>query len=171
VKTVALSGTRAEASLLSDTSYREGAATVSPDGRWLAYVSNESGAPKVYVRPFPNMNAGKWQVSADFATTPKWSTDGRQLYFIDSPKQSDPGVAVVDVLAGSTFSFSKPKRLFNVPPSVRGVSLLRNFSGEFEVSPDGQRFLVVRNGAVTARPNLNVVLNWTAELPRLVGRR
>ena len=171
VKSVALSGSREEAALLSDTPYREGAATVSPDGRWLAYVSNESGAPKVYVRTFPDTNAGKWQVSADFATTPKWSADGRSLYFVDSPKQSDPAVAVVDVQPGSTFSFSRPRRLFNLPPTVRGVSLVRNFSGEFEVSPDGQRFLFVRNGEGIARPNLNVVLNWTAELARLLGRQ
>jgi hypothetical protein len=77
----------------------------------------------------------------------------------------------VEVQAGSTFSFSKPKRLFSLPPTVRGVALVRNFSGEFEVSPDGQRFLFVRNGQGIGRPNLNVVLNWTAELARLVGRQ
>ncbi|HJZ78481.1 MAG TPA: protein kinase [Vicinamibacterales bacterium] len=171
VKSVALSGSREEVTLLSDPSYREGAATVSPDGRWLAYVSNESGAPKVYVRTFPDTSAGKWQVSSDFATTPKWSTDGHQLYFVDSPRQSDPAVAVVEVQAGSTFSFSRPRRLFNLPPTVRGVALMRNFSGEFDVSRDGQRFLFVRNGEGLVRPNVNVVLNWTADLARLVGRR
>ena len=113
-------GAAAVVALLSDPSYRVGAATVSPDGRWLAYVSNESGAPKVYVRTFPDTSAGKWQVSSDFATTPKWSADGHQLYFVDSPRQSDPAVAVVDIQAASTFSFSRPRRLFNLPPTVRG---------------------------------------------------
>src|SRR5215510_10723506 len=74
-----------------------------------------------------------------------------QLYFVDSPRQSDPAVAVVEVQAGSTFSFSRPRRLFNLPPTVRGVALMRNFSGEFDVSRDGQQFLFVRNGEGIAR--------------------
>jgi serine/threonine-protein kinase len=172
IRSVSIAGGLREQALLADPAYREGAATVSPDGRWLAYVSNESGFPAIYVRPFPNVNGGKWQVSTGFATTPTWSADGRALYFLDNPEQNDPGVAAVNVQAGPTFSFSRPERLFGLPPLVRGNSLSRALGGgEFEVSPDGQRFLFVRDAESSGTPNLNVVLNWTGELTRLVGSR
>jgi Tol biopolymer transport system component len=67
---------------LIQTSFNETAATLSPDGRWLAYQSNESGQNEVYVRPYPNVDPGRWQVSTEGGITPAWSRDGRELFYV-----------------------------------------------------------------------------------------
>src|SRR5262249_12278625 len=67
---------------LLQTTFNELNARISPDGRWLAYQSDESGSPEVYVRPFPDVNAGRWQVSTGGGRVPTWSGDGRELFFL-----------------------------------------------------------------------------------------
>ena len=106
--------------------------SVSPDGRWLAYSSDETGRYEVYVRPFAQPETAKRQVSADEGFTPRWSSNGRELYFIDGSGD----VIAVPVLPGTAFSFGAPVRLFSTNPFAI-ISTL------FEVAPDG-RFLLSR---------------------------
>jgi serine/threonine-protein kinase len=164
INTVATTANRTLAPLLAEPAYVEGAASVTREGRWVAYVSNESGRPQVYVRPFPDVNSGKWQVSTRGGTSPKWSADGRALYFL-----SDDGLMAAKVETGSTFSVSQPEPILKAPPRARLAT--RNLGGSFEVSPDGQRFLFLKGSDSVAPPNLNVVLNWATDLARLTKGR
>jgi serine/threonine-protein kinase len=134
---------------------------VSPDGRWLAYQSNESGRYEIYVRPFPNVEAGRWQVSTAGGTRPLWSRDGRELFYFVSPGK----VMAVSIQRGPTFAAGNPQVLFEgryAAPQVGRV---------YDVSPDGRRFLMLKeseSGAEAQPPQLVVVLNWFEELKRLV---
>jgi serine/threonine-protein kinase len=152
-----LTGERRSA-LLVHTPFIERNAEISPDGRWLAYQSNESGEYEVYVRPFPEVDAGRWQVSADRGTRPMWAPDGRELFYLVEPRR----MMAVPINPGSTFSAGTPRPLFEgpyLPPLA---------SRTFDISRDGQRFLMIKeNVAVTPR-ELVVVQNWTEELKRLV---
>jgi len=106
--------------------------TLSPDGRWLAYASDESGRAEVFVRPFPDTKLAKRQVSTGGGLQPRWSRDGRELFFVDDAS----AMIAVPVIPGAAFSTGEPKRLFNaVAYTVRTTS--------FDVAPDG-RFLMVR---------------------------
>ena len=141
---------------------------VSPDGRWMAYVSTESGQSEVYVRPFPNVSAGRWQVSRDGGTSPLWGPDSRELFFQTGDA---PGVAVTMMVAVNdtepTFVPGIPRPLFEGPYGLGRAPLPR----PYDVSPDGQRFLIIRSGSGipgTDRPEIIVVQNWFEELTRLV---
>jgi serine/threonine-protein kinase len=124
----------------------------SPDGKWLAYVSNESGANEVYVQPFPGPGP-KWHVSSEGGTDPVWSRDGRELFY----RQGDQMMAV-KVAAAREFVASKPVRLFEARFSA-------DDSGpNYDISPDGQSFLLTRGDQMAAAGQLQVVLNWFAEL-------
>ena len=128
--------------------------SLSPDGRFLAYFSNESGRNQVYVQEFPTARS-KWQVSIDGGTDPFWRGDGRELYF----RAPDLSVRAVPVQAtGPTFETGTPKSLFRArfaPVTARG---------RFRPAPDGQRFLVLtRADDVAVQPAI-VVLNWTEGL-------
>jgi eukaryotic-like serine/threonine-protein kinase len=127
----------------------------SPDGRWLAYVSNESGGYEVYVRPYPGPG-GKWQVSSGGGGTFWWNLNGRELFYKSGPK-----MMAVDITTSPSFAAGKPKLLFE----------MSNFlGGGLDVSPDGQRFLMVKASeqAGSAPTQINVVLNWFEELKRRV---
>jgi hypothetical protein len=137
-----------------NTPYAEGGARLSPNGRWLAYDSNESGRFEVYVRPFPDPG-GKWQVSSEGGYNPAWSGDGKELFY------RAPGfrMMAVPVETEGTFEAGTPVQLFDVRP---GRSI---FGGEYEVADDGQRFLfVLRAGEEDELKPYTVVLNWMAEL-------
>jgi serine/threonine-protein kinase len=131
----------------------------SPDGRWLACVSNESGRGEVYVLPFPGPG-GKWQISNEGGTEPLWSRNGKQLFY-RRPNQ----VWVVDVKAGSGFTASKPRLLFE-QPGYGGGGPIRTW----DISPDGQRFLMVKLDERKPQPVTEMILvqNWFEELKRLV---
>jgi serine/threonine-protein kinase len=127
--------------------------TVSPDGRWIAYTSSESGRLQIYVRPFPNVNDGKWQVSSDVGFDPLWSPNGRELFF-----NTGPGMMVARVETEPTFHAETPER-FPVSPGtpVRGT--------EFDISPDGERFLLLSTRAeLTDAEGLVFVQHWFEEL-------
>ena len=132
----------------------ETAPRFSPDGRWIAYASNESGRYEIYVRPYPGPG-GKWQISADGGTEPLWNPKGRELFFRNGQK-----MMAVDYNAQPTFSAGKPKMLFEGPY----VPTPRSFP-DYDVSPDGQRFLMLKavEQAQASAP-INVVLNWFEEL-------
>src|SRR5262245_23834026 len=140
------------------TRFFEGGPVFSPDGRWLAYWSDETGRPEVFVQPYPGPG-GKWQVSTDGGTEPVWNDNGRELFYRSGNK-----MMAVDVSTGNTFSAGRPRMLFE-SEYVPSPASLRNY----DVSSDGQRFLMLKPGTETQTvTQINVVTNWTEELKRLV---
>ena len=134
--------------------FNELSGRLSPDGRWLAYTSNESGRDEVYVVPYPG-SGGKWQVSTAGGRTPQWRADGKELFF----EAADQSIMVVDVRPGDTFGVGVPKALFK-------ATLVEGTYTGYRWAParDGQRFLInTPAGAVTAG-RFVVVTNWTSEL-------
>ena len=140
----------------------EGAPQFSPDGRWVAYVSNESGQEEVYVRPYPGPGP-KWSISTDGGTEPVWNPNGRELFYRNGNK-----MMVVDTVTQPVFSPSKPRLLFT-GDYVPALTMNPNY----DVSRDGRRFLMVQPGAREhATPNqIIVVLNWQEELKQRVPTR
>ena len=134
---------------------------VSPDGRWMAYMSNESGQFEVYVRPFPNVDDGRWQISRDGGRSPLWAPDGQELFF-----KVGSDVMAVTVETEPTFNPGNPEVLFT--GQYRSSSAGRGPA--WDVAPDG-RFLMIRSAGATgqaAAPHIVVVENWFEELQRLV---
>jgi serine/threonine-protein kinase len=130
----------------------------SPDGRWLAYGSDESGRREVYVRPFPGPG-GKLQISTEGGVQPVWARNGRELFYRDGDKMMATAVETRPV-----FAAAKPKVLFEGHYET-GVF---PFESDYDVSPDGQRFLMIKaSEQESAATQLNVVLNWSDELRRL----
>ena len=141
--------------MLLDTESFEGFPHLSPDGRWLAYTSDESGALEVYVRSFPDLD-GKWQVSTEGGKEPLWSPDGRELFFIGGGK-----LWAVQVETEATFVRSMPESLFDVTPFEDVI-----FRG-WDITPDGERFLFGRSFSeqvVGGNESFVFVQNWFSEL-------
>ncbi|MDA2933702.1 serine/threonine-protein kinase [Acidobacteria bacterium AH-259-D05] len=133
----------------------------SPDGRWLVYVSDESGRYEIYVRPFPKVEEGKWQISTDGGVEPRWAANGRELFYRN---EIGDQMRVVEITTEPTFRAGTPKLLFE------GI-YQRSAGGSafYDVRPDGQRFLMIQAGEQGAgAAQINVVLNWFEELNRLV---
>jgi hypothetical protein len=132
----------------------------SPDGRWLAYGSNESGRQEVYVQPLPGPG-GKWQISNDGGEEPLWARNGKQLFY---RRQNKEEVWVVDVRTDGGFSASKPRFLFK-QPGYSGMAPFRTW----DISLDGRRFVTVKNEAAKPQPVTEMILvqNWFEELKRL----
>jgi Tol biopolymer transport system component len=146
-----LFGDRKPISVLG-TEFNEGQGHFSPDGHWMAYVSDESGRSEVYVQAFPS-SGGKWQISTDGGTFPSWRGDGKELFYMSL----DQKLMSVEVQANSSLQAGKPRALFeahffNVPITPHTVS------------SDGRRFLITTPLEETSASPLIVVLNWTAEL-------
>ena len=136
----------------------ETAPRFSPDGHWIAYDSRESGRDEIFVRPYPGPG-GKWQISTEGGTEPVWNPKGRELFYRSGNK-----MMAVDVTTQSTFSAGKPKMLFEGPY----VPTPRSFP-DYDVSPDGQRFLMLKADEQAQAPTqINVVLNWFEELKQKV---
>ena len=150
--------------------FAEGHPDISPDGRYIAYMSGESGTQaEIYVRPFPDVNKGKWQVSTIPGYSPLWSPDGRELYYLT---YNGDAVMSVPVNTESTFSYEKPKELF------RG-DFISGFDENppYDVHPDGKRFLMMipdrstdRDSAqeTAAHQKIIIVQNWFEELKQRV---
>jgi len=138
------------------TDFAEEYARFSPDERWIVYVSNESGKREIYVRGFPD-SGGKWQISNNGGTQPHWRRDGKELFYLSPDKK----LMAVEVNGSSnTFESGIPKTLFDlhIPPTDR-------FS-DYDVTADGQRFLVNTVVEQNVHSPVTVVLNWTADLKR-----
>jgi hypothetical protein len=133
---------------------------VSPDGRWLAYSSDESGRREVYVRSLPGVEGDRVQVSSGGGTTPAWSRDGRELFFVDGQRR----MAAAAVLPGERFRVSAPRPLFPVD-GFRTAPWHANY----EVAPDG-RFIMGRQLRRTEL-RLVVVTHFLDELARLAAER
>jgi eukaryotic-like serine/threonine-protein kinase len=145
--------------VLLQSRYDQFAMTVSPDGHWLAYVSDESGFSEVYVRPFPNVDSARFAVSVGGGMEPVWRRDGAELFFRNRRGE----MFAVPVTTGRSFTHGTPRLLF----SVSGLALQEYFRS-YDVSPDGKRFLMLTSGGVDTR-ELNVVFNWRAEVNRMLG--
>jgi len=131
---------------------------VSPDGRWLAYQSNESGQPEVYVRPYPNVDDGRWQISTERGSRPAWSRNGRELFFLDGNDRLSVAPIAVD---GNTLVPGVPRRLLHAA-YYPGFSSRGAYLRGYDVSLDGQRFLMIKSRADAAASQtvLTVVANW-----------
>jgi serine/threonine protein kinase len=136
-----------------DSTHQVTSTRFSPDGRWVAYVSNESGPEQVYVQPFPGPG-GKWMISVDGGSYPRWARNGREIFFMNGADMMS-----VPVDTQPTFKAGTPRKLFENRAYAR--------LGNYDVAPDGQHFLMTMQDDAAASPNqLNVVLNWTEELKR-----
>jgi eukaryotic-like serine/threonine-protein kinase len=154
--TIELGGTHQVAPLVRSP-FTERNGTISPDGHWLAYEANDSGPFEIYVRPFPDVNRGRWQLSTDGGSRPRWSRGGKELVYV-SPAGAIMGV---DLATG-------PSRA--TPPSVRvkeGYYTTPAWWGRsYDVSPDGHRFLLIKERSTRA-PGFVVVQHWDDVLKRL----
>jgi eukaryotic-like serine/threonine-protein kinase len=147
---------------LLQTTFGERNATLSPDGRWLAYESDESGRAEIYVRPFPAVDSGRWQVSTGGGIQAAWARNGRELFY-----RSGPALLGVPVQTGTGFVAGTPKVLF------QGQYFGGPGGRSYDVGPDG-RFVFLKpvpDGGATQRPRITIVENWSEELRRLVSPR
>ena len=131
----------------------QGSSRFSPDGRWIAYASDQSGTFEVYVRPFPS-GPGTWQISTAGGAFPNWRRDGKELYYLSL----DFKLMAVPVVADAKFHAGKPVALFPVRPSGAGAV--------YDVTSDGQHFLVNSLASELGSPPLDLLIHWTALLPK-----
>lgn len=137
---------------LLQSPFHEIFARFSPDGRWVAFVSNETGRDEVYVTRF-DQPGEKWRISVAGGTGPCWRRDGSELFFL----ATDKSVMSVAVRGGDKFEFGTPSPIFRID-SI--------FNNSFDVTADGQRFIAISTAAQTQSAPLTVVVNWTADLKR-----
>ncbi|MFY9530722.1 MAG: protein kinase [Candidatus Acidiferrales bacterium] len=141
------------------TPFNESVPRFSPDGRWLAYTSDESGRYEIYVQPYPGPG-GKWLISTEGGTEPAWNPNGRELFYRSGDK-----MMAVEIATQPSFAAGKPRMLFEgrYEPAPAPIA-------NYDVSPDGQRFLMLKRSesAGEAPTQINVVLNWFEELKRRV---
>jgi serine/threonine-protein kinase len=160
-----LTGTRAVTPLLR-TPAHESNGIVSPDGRWLAYDADDSGQTEVYVRPYPDVASGRWQVSTAGGSQPLWSRDGRELFYVSPAGE----LWRVGVERGASWTATTPAMVVKAGPlfTPAGVGA-RNY----DVSPDGQRFLVLKEAADAnaVPPQIMIVQHVDALLRRAVPEK
>ena len=137
-------------------------AYLSPDGRWVAYVSNESGSPEIYVQGvnLSSPNGGKWMVSKGALGLARWRADGKELLYVGA----DGGLMAIALNGGPVFQPSPPQLLFKLPPEF--LRLSSNPGGLADVSRDNQKILLSIPTQESARQALSVVLNWQAGLAK-----
>ncbi|MGH9792088.1 MAG: protein kinase domain-containing protein, partial [Candidatus Acidiferrales bacterium] len=137
-----------------ETPFREGQPHFSPDGRWIAYISDESSRYEVYVAPFPGPGR-KWQISTSGGDQPRWRRDGKEIFYL----ANNSAITAVEVSArGETFEVGAAKSLFQTLPLRRGSA--------YDVTGDGQRFLVNLLPQEQSSDPMTLVINWPAALPR-----
>jgi Tol biopolymer transport system component len=141
------------------TPFNESVPRFSPDGRWLAYVSNESGRNEIYVQPYPGPG-GKWQISTEGGTEPVWNPNGLELFYRNGDK-----MMAVDIATQPSFAAGKDRMLFEGPYEPAPIT-----NPNYDVSPDGQRFLMLKptEQAGAAPTQIIVVQNWLEELKQKV---
>jgi serine/threonine protein kinase/Tol biopolymer transport system component len=157
--TLPMTGTGESRALLQE-SFNERLPVLSPGGHWLAYVSNESGRDEVYVQAYPGPGAIA-QISLEGGTGPLWAPDGQRLYYRDPTGKK---VLVVSFTADPSLQVGKPRVLFE-----GDFRFDYPYGRTYDITPDGQRFLMLQNVELPPPPSqFNVVLNWFEELKRLV---
>jgi serine/threonine-protein kinase len=137
---------------------------LSPDGRWIAYVSNETGQREIFVRPFPNVDEGQWQVSLNGGESPLWAHNGRELFFLD-PSTREIKAADFTTTA-NTFRRGQITSLFTIGSEYAALSL----DYFYDVGPDDDRFIMVRRYGTTdeSAPVVILVQNFFEELERMM---
>ncbi len=138
------------------TPANESGGRFSPDGRWIAYASNENGRSEVYVQSFP-ASGGKWQISSSGGNEPSWRGDGREIFY----RGADDKIMAVPVTTGVTFMPGVPRALFQA--RIGGPTARRN---HYVSTADGQRFLILTPSEEQSTTPVTVVVNWTAELKK-----
>jgi Tol biopolymer transport system component len=131
---------------------------LSPDGRWLAYDSDETGTFEVYVRPFHGTSDSKWQISSDGGIEPKWRRDGKELFYLSSNHR----LMAVRIRVTPTFKADPPTALFET--AALGTHLAIIGRNQYDIAPDGKRFLISAPARGSSKP-ITVVVNWPATLP------
>ena len=158
VSFLALDGSSGPEPLFESASI-EGDPVFSPDGRWISYDADDSGDWEVYVRPFPGPG-GKWQISAEGGEFARWSADGRKIFY----RNRDGGIWSVEVDgSGESFQAGRPVKVLDLPPE---------YLGDWDVSSDGSRFLVIQQGGASGAGGPNTVkfaFNWFGELEHLLA--
>jgi len=158
--------------LIRTEEYFETQPQISPNGKWLAYVSNESNRGEIYVRSFPDLEKGRWQVSTNGGVSPLWAPNGRELFYL-----SDDGgsVMAVEVETEPAFSAGTPKELFSAATYLGGGSTPGT---PWDIDPDGKRFLMMKapraagnESAGKVPGKINIFLNWFEELKQRVPVR
>jgi len=159
---MALDGSR-RVSALVQTPFVENGTEVSPDGRWLVYQSNISGRQEVYVAPYPDASSARWPVSTGGGRQPLWSRDGRELFYV-APDGVLMGVQVKTI--DSTWAATSPMKVLEPGYWSRDALIGR----QYDISPDGKRFLVVTPSRVAADPpDLVVEQHWLEALKASVS--
>ena len=160
---ITLEGSRVVTPLVQ-TPFSERNGTVSPDGHWLLYEADDSGRFEIYVRPYPAVNSGRWQVSTSGGSRPLWGAAGRELFYV-VPTGELMRVAVPPSASRAT-----------APPEILikagyVTNLVGQYGRSYDISPDGKRFVMIKrrgSGEVASAASVTVVLNWVEELKRLV---
>ncbi len=155
---IGVPGQQAAPKPLLMTAANEGSPVFSPDGRFMAYQSDESGALEIYVRPFPQVEARRELISRSGGTSPRWSRDGTEIFYI--AEKGLMRVPVASARGSATLSFGQP-----------ALALEMTGIGSFDIAPDGRSFAIARVPIEKAAREIRVVLNWFEELRRLVPRR
>jgi Tol biopolymer transport system component len=133
-------------------------AQFSPDGRWVAYSSNETGNSEVYVSPFPSAD-GKWQVSRGGGEEPRWRRDGKELFYLSAEGK----MMAVAVKTGSNFEAGSPVALFQTHLR-QPISLMELVS--YDATADGQKFLINTKVDEPNAAPLSIILNWASEMEK-----
>ena len=143
--------------LIASQKFDERAATVAPDGRYIAYQSDESGRDEIYIRPFPKTDDGRWQVSRDGGDEPLWGRTGREIFF----RSASGDMMAVPITTGPSLTVGTPRPLFSTKEYVRSLSYRA-----YDVTPDDRRFVMLRalSDTTTTPSQLVLVDNWMDEL-------
>ena len=146
--------------VLLNSEFNETEPAVSPDGHWLAYVSNRSGTPEVYVRPFPNVNEAATQISIGGGFQPRWTPDGRELVY-----RGHSDLMIVAITTAPEFMVGRPESLLSL-----GDYLVYDL-GNFDVAPDSQRFLMLKQATEDEFPVSRVVVvqNWLDDAAKQIA--
>jgi len=159
ISALSVAGARGK-KLLLQGKFVEANPQISPDGKWMAYLSNETGDMEIYVRPFPDVNSGKWQVSTNGGQEPRWSPDGRELFYRS-------GEAMMRAVVETTPTFNA-----GVPEALFRDTYHSSYGYNWDISPDGKRFLMLKGtNSASASPilqRINIVVNWAEELKQRV---
>jgi hypothetical protein len=141
-----------------ETAFQETHSQFSPDGRWVAYASDESGRPEIYIQSFPIGN-GKWQVSTGGGDQPQWSADGKELFYM----AADRNLMAVSIKVGAALEIGRPEVLFQTNTPLTGITDDRN---NYVPAHDGRRFMVSTLEETANAQPLTFVLNWASDLKK-----
>jgi eukaryotic-like serine/threonine-protein kinase len=150
-----LDTTEKKASPFIESRFDKAQSKISPDGRWIAFTTNDSGTYQIVVQSFPDPTGGKWQITSKGGIEPKWSHDGRELYYLDL----DGKLTAVSIKGDKSIEAGKPESLFQTPLTVPRGGLPRTH--RYDVAPDGKFLIAVPKATATNAP-IVAVMNWTA---------